>query len=797
MPFGRTAKSLVLLVGSIVLLGMSAAVRAQSTGSPVFTGEVVTLQFPESPNDPVAIVNLRQQGVLAGTGPIAVSVEQIFVNGQLTSGFVGSRGTDGSFGQVCLVIGYPGFTVDARTDIQVVLTAMSNRQERAETTIRLVNGIGPQIDPEDSEQIASCGDEFALPPAIASAGDDRTVADSDGAPGEDVELSAVLLNQDPGNWNFTWYLEGSPLANGQTVTVRLPEGQHEIELVVSNEIITATDTVRITVLEPAAPVVDAGESRSIPDSDGQPGEYVDLSGSATVQFGTIESYRWYAGETLLGEGATLRAFLPDGSHFVTLVATTSTGMVGMETIQIAVGEPLSTVLAELPGLTPNERRLAAKLDEACRAVLVDSGNNGGNGEDPALAMNRRAVQAKIRPPTEEESADFAQKCRGLLASRDTGALVEAMGELLGDNFAVARTQTLLFANMQYASVMDRLIALRGGSRGLSLAGLNIVVDGKLVPLAELQSLAKTLLGAGASADESGGLLNDRWGLWMRGNYSFGSKDRDTLSPRFDANQYALVAGLDYRFTPNSVAGVALAYGNSKIDFDPSDEGGLDTTSWALSVYGSFYAARNLYIDGIVNVADSGYEARRNITYTDGFGLVQADARGDTDGLTVSAGLSGGYDFVIGGLTLSPNFGLFYIDAKIDEFTEYGAGGLNLIYDDQKFKSLTANIGLRATFAWNLSWGVLLPHVRADFVREFEDDVEVFGIRFAADPNATSTPPILVETDNPDTSYWRLAAGMSAQFKAGVSGYVEYQRLESFQSISFEDISIGLRFQRSF
>jgi outer membrane autotransporter protein len=178
-------------------------------------------------------------------------------------------------------------------------------------------------------------------------------------------------------------------------------------------------------------------------------------------------------------------------------------------------------------------------------------------------------------------------------------------------------------------------------------------------------------------------------------------------------------------------------------------------------------------------------------------LVSADASGDTGGMTLSGGVSGGYDFLIGGLTISPTLGVFYIDAQIDEFTEVGAGGLNLIYDEQQFKSLTGNLGVRMTFSWNLPWGVLLPHFRADFVREFEDDVDVFGIRFAGDPNATSTPPILVETENPDSSYWRLAAGFSAQFRYGISGYVEYQRLESFEFISFQDVSVGLRFQAAF
>jgi len=319
-----------------------------------------------------------------------------------------------------------------------------------------------------------------------------------------------------------------------------------------------------------------------------------------------------------------------------------------------------------------------------------------------------------------------------------------------------------------------------------------------VPLAQLQKMAEQVLGGGASADdEPGGLLSDKWGLWARGNFSFGDKKADGSSPSFDADQWALVGGIDYRLTDKAVIGASLAYGDSSVKFNPHGEGALDTTSWAVSLYGSVYAAKNFYFDGILNVANSSYDADRNITYVDGSGLVSADAQGETDGLTVSGGLSAGYDFLIGGLTLSPNVGLFYIDAKIDGFTEEGAGGLNLLYDEQKFKSFTGNAGVRMTYAWNLSWGVLLPHIRVDYVREFENDADVFGVRFAADPNATSTPPILVQTDNPDESYWRLAAGFSAQFKYGLSGYVEYQRLEGFQFINFQDVSVGLRLQRSF
>ena len=495
--------------------------------------------------------------------------------------------------------------------------------------------------------------------------------------------------------------------------------------------------------------------------------------------GTIVAYEWFrvlpGGQPNepLGTGQTITVTLPDGSNTILLRITDNASIVSVDNAVITVAAaPPETILSEIPGLTPNQQRMAQKLDGMCDAL--------GGSEVPLTA----------------DQTDLLAKCNGIRVNNTTANQVDALEELIPDDFAVARTQTLLFANTQYVSVMDRLIALRGGAKGLSLAGLNVIVDRKLVPLAQLEEIAHKLFGGGASADEPGGLLSDKWGLWARGNFSFGEKDASAASPAFDADQWAFVGGLDYRLSNTAVVGGALSYGSSSVDFAGAD-GSLDTDSFAGSLYGSVYAAKNFYFDGIVNVANSSYNADRNITYVDGTGLVTADATGDTDGMTLSGGLSMGYDFLLGGMTISPNVGFFYIDTTIDSFTEEGAGGLNLIYDEQKFKSMTGNAGLRLTYAWNVSWGVLLPHLRADYVREFEDDVDVFGVRFAADPNAASTPPVLVATDNPDQSYWRLAAGFSAQFKHGVSGYIEYQRLESFEFIDFQDVSIGLRFQRSF
>ena len=538
-------------------------------------------------------------------------------------------------------------------------------------------------------------------------------------------------------------------------------------------------TVTVTVAN-QAPTANAGPDQTLSDTDLEPGENVVLDGrGSTDTDGTIASYVWRnAAGTQIATGANPTVRLPDGSQAITLTVTDDLGIAATDSVTINVATaPTRTTLSEIPDLTPNQRKMAQALDSIC----------------PRLSQSETLTS---------DQAALLARCNGLSFNNTVDQQREALDELNGDDFAAARTQTLLFANFQYVGVMDRLIALRGGARGLSLAGLDLTLDGQHVPLAEMQKMVEGLLGGGAASDatEPGGLLSDKLGLWGRGNYSFGSKDASNSAPKFDADQWGLLFGMDYRFSDKAVGGIALAYGDSSVEFQPAGEGKLDATSWAASLYGSVYAARNFYLDAIVNFASVGYEANRNITYVDGTGLVAENAHGDTDGLTISGGASLGYDFLLGGLTLSPTAGVFYVDATIDGFTENGAPGINLAYDEQNFKSLTANLGLRLTYAWNVSWGVLLPHLRADFIREYEDQVEVFGVRFAADPfesGSNPTPPILVETDNPDTSYWRLAAGFSAQFKHGVSGYIEYQRLESYQLIDFQDVSVGLRFQRSF
>lgn len=772
------------MVRLLATMGLVAHATSAAAAPPAFTGQPIVADLRPAQ----VIVNLRAQGVISGAAPLVVVPGEVRVNNEPSQGevLVGTfpGGTEG--GVVCLQF------VSRLGPEDAVEMDLTLRNLAGETTgvqsVRIERQSGPEVDPSDPSAVEACQDPNSSP--TANAGADQALADTDGLVGEDVVLNGAASSDADGViTSYIWTdSEGAQIATGPTPSVRLPDGVSDVTLIVTDDSADATtntarDTVRITIAAAQAPTADAGGNRTIPDTDRIPGESVRLDGSASSDSdGSIVSYEWFdAQENLLGTSAVLDLTLPDGDNQITLVVRDNVGNSGTDQVTITVGAaPTRRRLATLPNLTPNQKSVAVALDDLCV---------------------RLAERAQQQPLTEDQ-ADLLARCDGIIFDNVEAQQVEALDELGAQDLNAIRTQALLFSRFQYMGVMDRLIALRGGAKGLSVAGLELTIDGKVVPLAMLESIARKVLGGGASADaeEPGGLLADKWGFWARGNYGFGDKDTSSADQGFDVDQWGLTAGVDYRLSDEAVIGAAIGLGESDISFNPSGQGGLDTSAWTLSVYGSAYAAERFYLDGVFNYSRVDYVAERRIQYVDATGPIDRTARGSTDGKDVSVGLASGYDFLVGGLTISPNVGFFYIDATVDAFQESGAGGLDLALDKRRFDSATANVGLRAAYAWKLGWGVLLPHFRGEFVREFQDDVEVFGVRFANDPFADSadpTPPIVVRSDVPDQSYWLLAAGLAAQFKLGVSGYVEYRRLQAFQSLDFGDLTLGLRIQRSF
>lgn len=99
------------------------------------------------------------------------------------------------------------------------------------------------------------------------------------------------------------------------------------------------------------PVADGGDGQTVYDEDGDGVETVTLDGSASYDAdGTIVSYRWMDGTTLLAEGAqpSVQATLAVGSHMIILTVVDDQGASATDTVQVSIGAvgmttPMSSV----------------------------------------------------------------------------------------------------------------------------------------------------------------------------------------------------------------------------------------------------------------------------------------------------------------------------------------------------------------------------------------------------------------------------------------------------------------------
>jgi outer membrane autotransporter protein len=219
------------------------------------------------------------------------------------------------------------------------------------------------------------------------------------------------------------------------------------------------------------------------------------------------------------------------------------------------------------------------------------------------------------------------------------------------------------------------------------------------------------------------------------------------------------------------------------------------------LYGTYFVADSFYVDASLSYGDSGYDSSRHIVYTDIGGTVDRTAKGDTNGTQSAAGIATGYDFNKGPWTFGPHIGTYYIKVDSDSYGEHGAGGLNLTVGDQNAESFTLNGGAHLSRVFTPSWGVLIPHLRVDYVHEFKDGRETVDVGFLADPFSSDpldpTPPIELRTDQPDPDYVVWSAGVSAQFINGMSGFVNYQGTVGYSDLTLSEFTFGLRWERTF
>ena len=626
------------------------------------------------------------------------------------------------------------------------------------------------------------------PPLAVIAGGTRTIDDSDQAPGEPGALDGSGSSDANGtSAAYQWSVNGQPVpgATGANPTLSLGDGPSTVTLVVTDDVgarsAPASVLITVSAANPGPTVEIAGGDRDIPDGDDQPGEFVPFEGSATDTGGPVDvaTFRWSVNGTAVASAdgqASPTLTLATGANVVNLTATDAQGATGSDSVTVTIGEP--NQISDLPDLTENQKSTAEATESVCSDLLKT---------DPTgLNQQQRNLRATC-------DAIFS-------ASGDGEAVGEALDQISGQQVTAQQTAAIDFSSTQLLNIGARLQALRMGARGFSTAGLNLSSPEMGVPLSVLASLGKVLLGeGGAAGDDEAGLLDSRLGLFINGSLRWGTKDATERESGFDLDSQGVTLGADYRFTDTFVAGLALGYASATADFT-AGRGYQDSTGYSGSLYGSWYGDAG-YVDTILSYGQIDYDSVRRID------LVQLDIRdtalGTTDGAQWAIGLGGGYDLGKGALRFGPTGSVSYVRVEVDGFEERttGTSGLAMRFGDQTGESLLLKVGGQIAYQWSRKWGILSPQARFDIVRELLNDAQVLRVRYA---NAGTTlgpgqpdDSFEILTDDPDRNYFNWAIGMAATFASGFSGFIDYESVAGYDTLSAEELSFGLRYEARF
>ncbi len=499
----------------------------------------------------------------------------------------------------------------------------------------------------------------------------------------------------------------------------------------------------------------------------------------------------FAGATIRWEGSNAGFVTTEGGALASQTTSTTNAQGEARIIARVIASGPATVRAVV-----DNGAAAEPVVFTLEGAIANTGTLDGGQRDVAQVLDGAcAALANLasRTPAQE---DLLQRCRELQrnAGDNPGDVGDALDELSPDVGLTMTGAGLEVISTQVANVNGYLIEARnnpgGGRFKLGLATADGMLPLSLLPAAMLDETS-------AEGQDLGPDFG-RWGFFASGQIGRGKYTRGQRTPDFDYSSGNLTLGVDYRVTDTLILGGGVGF--SRHDTDLRNDGGtLDVSGWNVIGYGTWYNERQWFVDGVVSLGSNDYDLRRNIDYriaaaNGGLTVVEQVASANTDGDQLGLSLSIGRDWQHGPWNINSYLRGNYLRTEYDAYSESMIAGrpgegLALAVEARDLKSLSSILGGKATYILSRDWGILMPHVQAEWEHKFEDDPTQLFSRFLADPSGTR---FIQLGDDIDTNTFNVGFGLSALWPGGRSAYLAYERLVGASGLTQNTLSVGVR-----
>lgn len=483
--------------------------------------------------------------------------------------------------------------------------------------------------------------------------------------------------------------------------------------------------------------------------------------------------------SLLSSCADFRFFIAAGAVPAVLLLSSGTAW-----SQVIESLPVSrdgnrvtiTVRVTVQGSALQQRTLSWAIENPREGdrIVSTTGATNAKGEATAVvvlgpAAGTRFVVASLPSGIQLAAASVPPTVIRIPVTNDEQAALEGL-----KTFVVLPQLGLDTAFVQMRNVGRRIREVRTGGPAMSVFGTAlgpVPGDIRVMSLSEASEAA-----AMATARDA---LGGRFGLFLNGQGSFGTRDETAYTRGYDSRTIGLTGGVDYRFSDNFILGAALGIVRAKSTFN-ADYGDATANGFAGSVYGSYYHGK-FYVDIIGTLGLNRYDTRR--------ALGVGDAQGATNGRQYGGSVSAGWNTNRGAFAFGPYVRAGYIRVDVNDFTESGSTGSEMAVSDQAATSFTTALGGQASYSISRSWGVLTPSVRVEFEHEQRQNVRTLSGSLVADPIRTL---FAIPVDTPDSNYFNVGVGLAAQFANGRAAFINYETMLGRSQITNHAVIVGGR-----
>ncbi len=247
-------------------------------------------------------------------------------------------------------------------------------------------------------------------------------------------------------------------------------------------------------------------------------------------------------------------------------------------------------------------------------------------------------------------------------------------------------------------VLNRMEWLRRNNNRINLTNQNIKFQ---FSNEILNSLTEELIPLYFSNDSASEInQNSNWSFWSEGTISIGKIGDTSNSSSKDINTSAITLGADKRNEDNIMRGIAIRFGSD--DVDVGDLGSaLDMNSFSLTFYESKPRGGDRFTDHLLGLSFINSDLLNNS------GSISTD--GERYGEQLYGSLSLRDTFSKNKFNFTPKIKINYGITHFGEYTETGAAGLNLKFDDQYIGNFTSSIGASLDNTYELKIGSLIPY----------------------------------------------------------------------------------------